>query len=355
MGILEFYKRGGTLLLFAALLILAACSSDSIEEGNNETGKQSGSESLDKVTVLLDWAWWPGHVPFIVAQEKGFYEDVGLEVELQQGQGSGTTAVAVGQGTHDLGHINQMSTARSISEGVPITAIATLQQKGATSLVGFEEMNLKNPEDVKGLRIGSTPSGSDAQLLPAFLSASGISLDEVEVVNMQGDAKIGALFNNTVDVISGDIYYYEGALAERERNSSSILFGDYGANSIGFGFIANNKYLEKEPEKVRLFLEATYKAYEYTYDNLDESIDLFIDKVDLADSHEFIKQNLISLRELYYSDNTKDKQLGWNSEENWKETLDLLEEFGGMKEQKQIDKYFTNEYLPEDKNYLSQE
>src|SRR5699024_4950629 len=214
------------------------------------------------------------------------------------------------------------------SNDVPITSIATYQQKGATSLtyIDVDDKKINSPEDIKGMKIGSTTSGSDSYLLPAFLEANNISEDEVNIVNMEGDAKLSALLSNKVDFISGDFYYYEAQLRSEGEETDSLIFSDYGANAIGNGFIANDEFLENNPEIVEKFLQATFKAIDYTYDNLDESIQIFIDRTDYTQSADFIQENLEGVKELRDNKDTKDKPFGWNSEEVWEETLNILYE-----------------------------
>src|SRR5690606_2263982 len=120
----------------------------------------------------------------------------------------------VGQGAYDVGHVNLTTAAQSIAKGVPIKSVATIANKGASALV-FKEGIINDVKDLIGKRIGTTAGGSDAQILPAFFNKNGIEASQVTLVNLPGDAKLGALLTGQIDVVSGDGYYYIALAAER--------------------------------------------------------------------------------------------------------------------------------------------
>src|SRR5690554_6448425 len=77
--------------------------------------------------------------------------------------------LAVGTGQGDIGWVDQSTASVSMLAGVPVKAVATVQEKNATGLTVLQGTDLDSPDDVRGLRIGSTPGGSDSTLVPAFL------------------------------------------------------------------------------------------------------------------------------------------------------------------------------------------
>src|SRR5262245_30098039 len=73
--------------------------------------------AAEKVTLRLDWSYWGGHAPFFVALEKGFFSRRGLEVAIQDGKGSRTTATVVGEGKEEFGFADAATVAHVISQG----------------------------------------------------------------------------------------------------------------------------------------------------------------------------------------------------------------------------------------------
>ena len=157
------------------------------------------------VRVVLDWAWLPYHSPFLLAQKNGYYEEEGLDVSIEQGRGSANTAVMLSQASFDIGHLNITNAAQLISKGGELTVVGIYQHKSGASFVGIaEKVDLTGPESLYGLRIGSTPGGSDALSIKIFTAAAGLDAEKLNVVSLESNAKTAALFSDRIDVVSGD-------------------------------------------------------------------------------------------------------------------------------------------------------
>ena len=305
-----------------------------------------GAFAADELTVRLDWSWWAGQTPMLLAKEKGFYADAGLDVEIVQGQGSKTTTMVVGENAEPIGHANLSTAAQSISAGVPITAVAGWWQQGPISLI-CTKPDITSPEDVKGLRIGATPTGSDGQILPAFLQANGLTTSDVSIVNMPGDAKFAGIVSGSVDWLSGDDYYDGPLLIEQGKEVSVLKYSDWGVTNMAFGIIANDEFLAENPEIVKRFLAATKRGLENTFANKQEAVDLFIDVTGNTQPASFHMSVLNAYEASLHTDRTEDKPIGWMASEDWAAMNDTLAKVGALSGRKPPEAYFSNAYLPQ--------
>lgn len=302
--------------------------------------------AADQISLRLDWSWWAGQTPMLVAEEKGFYDEVDLDVDIQQGQGSKTTTMVVGEGRDPIGHASLSTAAQSISAGVPITAVAGFWQSGPISLICIGD-DVETPADIVGKRIGSTPTGSDGQILPAFLKANGIDSDDISLVNMPGDAKFAAAASGQLDCLSGDDYYYAPQLEAQGKQVSVLRYADWGVTNLAFGIVVNNDFLAENPDVVRRFVAATRKGVEYTLANKDEAVSIFLDKTGNTLPEDFHKGILAAYEASLHTANTEGKPLGWMAEEDWDAMNATLEAYGGMSGRKPAETYFSNDYLPQ--------
>jgi NitT/TauT family transport system substrate-binding protein len=118
----------------------------------------------EKVRLLLDWGWLPYHSSFFLAQEKGYFKDAGVEVEVEQGRGSNTTAILVGQRGFDMGHLNVTNAAAAIAKGVPLLkVVAVYQHRSSALLVGHctGRAKLGGAGSAEGAEDRQHPGGSD--------------------------------------------------------------------------------------------------------------------------------------------------------------------------------------------------
>lgn len=306
------------------------------------------AQARDSVKFLLDWTWWPPQIPLIVAMEKGFFEDAGLSVEYRQGSGSSTTAQTVGQGTYDLGHVNLTTAAQNIAKGVPIRSVATISPFGASALV-FKNGAINDVNELLGKRIGSTAGGSDAQILPAFFEKNRIDMNDVQIVNLPGDAKLGALLSDQIDVVSGDGYYYIALAAERGFELDQMVFGDFEANTIGYGLVASEDFIANHPDRIERFVQAALRGYEYTDANMDEAIAIYKEVSDTTQSEETIYRILSGFLGLIKAGRSGEENpfSGINREADWSSTLEVLSNYGGLTSEKDQTEYWTNEFVPQ--------
>lgn len=299
------------------------------------------------VKLLLDWTWWPPHVPIVTAIEKGFFDRAGLNVEIRQGTGSGTTSQVVGQGTYDIGHVNLSSAAQAIAKGVPIRAIATVTAMGPPGMV-FRPGLVKKPSDVIGKRIGSTPGGSDSQILPAFLAANNIDPSQVRIVNMPGEAKLGALISGQIDIVSGDAIYFAALAGDKGLEVEHFGYGEHGANTIGYGFISNDAYMKNNGDTLRRFISAAMEGYRYTEANLPEAVAIY-KKVTSSSQPDKTVQDVykgyLTLLK-YKAEGRGGLYTGRNDPAVWTQALDILSKYAGLTSTKPQSEYWTNQFLP---------
>lgn len=325
----------------AALLAgagLVACG------GAGGDAKSSDGGKTEQVDVALDWNTYVAyHAPFLVAQDKGYFADEGLDVKLHLTAGSRDAALAVGTGKQDIGWVDLSTAAATMLADVPIEGVATVQAKGATALVVKDDSPIRAPDDLRGKRIGSTPAGSDATLLPAFLKANGLTTDDVDVVNLPANGKLAALLSGKVDAISGQGYYYASALGEQDEASRSILYADHGLNVLDHGFVANASFARDDASEVTAFLRAYRKALDDTVRDPAAACDLLVEEAGPSTNADMCREQLTGFAELLPAAGGR---WGANDPELWQRTVDVLRTYGGARGDKDVGEMQTNELLP---------
>ena len=298
-----------------------------------------------KVNVLLDWGWLPYHSVFLLAEERGFYKEAGLEVKIEQGRGSAATAVVVGQGNFDIGHINVTNAAQAIAKGVPLKVVAVYQHRSAACFIGVKDkVELKGPQSLKGIKIGSTPGGSDGLSLAVFSKINNLPEDSLDIVGLDGAAKRAALLNGTVDVVSGDSHAYAAILRGNGKEPAILMLADYGVPLLGFGFAVNETFLKREPHAIKRFLAATRRGFEVAAADPRAACVFIQSKVLVPGSVEQCVDYVTGLFALSQSPTNP----GWGrqSAEEWKKLIATLKGVDEIKSDKPVSEYFTNEFVP---------
>lgn len=303
------------------------------------------SAHAESLSVVLDWAWRPHHAPFVLAMEKGYYQDAGLDVRIEQGRGSASSAVLVGEQEFDLAHLNVTNAAQAIGKGVPIKVVAVYQHRTASAFIGVEgRVEIEEPEDLKGLKIGSTPGGSDQLGLTIFSKITGIPRQDLNVVSLESNMKTSALLTGQVDVVSGDTYAYFALVRDGGEEPVALAHADLGVPLLGFGFAANEEALEQKPEAIRTFLSVTKRAYAEATQDYEASCQLMMDAVDYIGSMEGCIDYFSNLVEL--SDAPGADDWGHQTSEEWEKLVGVLKEIGEIESDKPASAYYTTAVQP---------
>ena len=228
----------------------------------------------DKMTVLLDWFINPDHGPIIVAQENGYFAEQGLEVEIVPPADPSAPPRLVAAGQADLAVSYQPQLHLQIHEGLPLKRVGTLIATPLNCLLVLEDGPIKSPADLKGKKIGFSVAGVEEAVLGTVLGKYGVSLEDVEMINVnfslspslmsgQVDAVIGAYRNfelNQMDIegVPGTCFYIE---EEGVPAYDELIY------------VANPETMDLD--KVTRFLAATEKATQYIVNNPEKSWEIF--------------------------------------------------------------------------------
>jgi len=230
--------------------------------------------AADKMRLILDWFINPDHGPIIIAQEKGYFAEQNLEIEVIPPADPADPPKLVAAGKADLAVSYQPQLHLQVAEGLPLVRVGTLVATPLNCLLVLEDGPIKEISQLKGKKIGFSVAGVEEALLSAILKNNGVSFSDIELVNVnwslspslmsgQVDAVIGAFRNfelNQMDIegVKGKCFYLE----EEGLPSYDELI-----------YVANNENFDKE--KISRFLAATEKATQFIVNHPQESWEIF--------------------------------------------------------------------------------
>jgi len=231
--------------------------------------------AADKLTILLDWFVNPDHAPLIIAQQKGYFSDAGLDVELVAPADPNMPPKLVAAGKADLAVSYQPQLHMQVAEGLPLVRIATLVATPLSSLVVLKDGPIKTIADLKGRKVGYSVGGFEDALLGTMLGKSGLSLTDVELVNVN--------FSLSPSIISGQVDAVIGAYRNFELNQMDILKKpgrafypeEHGVPPYDELIIVANRASLSDARLVR-FLGALERGIQFLINHPDESWKLFI-------------------------------------------------------------------------------
>jgi putative hydroxymethylpyrimidine transport system substrate-binding protein len=233
------------------------------------------ARATEKLTVLLDWFVNPDHGPLVVAQERGFFAEAGLEVELIAPADPNIPPKLVAAGMADLAISYQPQLHLQVAEGLPLTRIGTLVATPLNTLVVLADGPIQSIADLAGRRVGFSVGGFEDALLAAMLSRHGLTIADVELVNVNFSLS-PALFAGHVDAVIGAFRNFELNQMDIEgRPGRAFYVEEEGVPPYDeLIVIANSERLGDA--RLRPFLDALERGVQYIVNHPAEAWDLFV-------------------------------------------------------------------------------
>ena len=166
------------------------------------------ARAADQLTLLLDWFVNPDHAPIIVAQELGYFADAGLEVEIIAPADPNDPPKLVAAGQAEIAISYQPQLHIQVDQGLPLARIGTLVATPLNSLVVLADGPIERVSDLAGRTVGFSVGGFEDALLGAMLTEHGLTLDDVELINVNFNLS-SALLTRQVDAVIGAFRNFE--------------------------------------------------------------------------------------------------------------------------------------------------
>jgi NitT/TauT family transport system substrate-binding protein len=306
-------------------------------------------QGKEKVVLLLNWYTYSEHAPFYLGKERGYFDQEGLDLDIQEGRGSGITVQAVAAGTANFGYADVPTMIKAASKGAPVTAVGVALQTSPMSVMGFAEKNIRKPEDIKGKIVAITPGDSMSQIWPLFLKKTNLKDSDFKQVAGDAQTKLNAVINGQADLLLG--YVMDQAIKLEDATHKQVYpirFADYGINMVSSGIIVQKDFLKNKPDVVKRFMRAASRSLEEATKNPDAAIDAMLKaqpKSGVKDTALIGLKNTIAL--YHGPDNPKDPPFKVGAK-NMTETLQLLVDYGGLDKASagKAEDYYTNSFLP---------
>jgi NitT/TauT family transport system substrate-binding protein len=305
--------------------------------------------AADKVTLMLNWYVYGEHAPFYYGKEKGFYAAEGIDLDIQEGRGSGVTAQAVAAKTATFGYVDVPTMMRASVKGAPIIAVGVALQTSPMSAMGFVEKNIRTADDLKGKTVATTPGDSMSQIWPLFLKKAGLRESDMTIVSGDATTKLNAVINGQADVLLG--YVMDQSMKIKDATGKDVYpikFADYGINLVSSGIITQKDLLKDNPDLVKRFMAASTKAIEAAVKDPKDAAQSILNANPKGGKIETLTQGF-ELTIPLYKDPTGKANRPFNvSDANMTDTVNVMVEYGGLEAGAKEDPktFYTNEYLP---------
>ncbi len=231
--------------------------------------------AAEKLTVLLDWFVNPDHAPLVVAQEKGYFDEVGLEVTLVPPADPSAPPRLVAAGEGDIAISYQPNLYLQAAADLPLVRFGTLVATPLNSLVVLADGDVKTIADLKGKTIGFSVGGFEDALLKEMLAGAGLRLSDVKLVNINF-ALTPALISGRVDAVIGAFRNFELTQLALEGRAGLAFYPEEHGVPAYDELILLARRDRVGDDRLKRFLAAMEKATLFLTNHPDEALALFL-------------------------------------------------------------------------------
>jgi putative hydroxymethylpyrimidine transport system substrate-binding protein len=176
--------------LLAAVLVavgLSACDDDGAEPGASQ-----------EATLVLDFQPNAVHTGIYTALHRGYFEDEGVDLTIQEPSASTDAPKLLEAGRTDLAIMDINDFGIALERGLELRAIAAVVQRPLAAVIAGDRNEVTRPRDLEGGTVGVTGLPSDDAVLDAVLEADGADPRSVDRVTI-GFESVAALSAGRVD------------------------------------------------------------------------------------------------------------------------------------------------------------
>lgn len=222
----------------------------------------------EKVSIQLQWVDQFQFAGYYVAKEKGFYQDAGLDVEIIKFDPKklAINEVMAGRSTYGIGRSSLLI---DRMKGKNIVVLSAIFQSSPFVLLSKKSLDIKTPRDLIGKKIMMTEDFQDTISVRAMLNSQGIGMDDLTFLEHSYNPL--DLANGKTDVMACYISNEPFVLKEKGIETNAISPEAYGFDFYSDILFTTESEIKKHPKRVRSFVDATLKGWEYAFANIPET------------------------------------------------------------------------------------
>ena len=228
----------------------------------------SSAQELD-IKFSLDWKFEGPSAAYLLALDKGYYAEEGLDVTIDTGQGSLEAIPRVASGVYQFGFadINSLIKFRDKNPDVGIQGILMVYDAPPFAIVTLAETGIETPRDLEGRVLGAPAADGAYAQWKAFVKANDIDASKVTINNIGFPLREPMLVAGEVDAITG--FSFSSFLNLKGTgvppdDITVFLMSDYGLDLYGNTIIVNPEFAAQNPAAVKGFVRATIRGWQDT-------------------------------------------------------------------------------------------
>lgn len=325
------------IILFLVIIVISAALIKISDSGEKtDTGKT-------KISIVLDYVPNTNHTGIFAAKEKGFYDELGLDVNIISAVEDGAlNMVSSGSADFGISFQEELAVALSLDSPMSVTAVAAVIENNTSGIVSLKDKGITRMKDLEGKSYATWNTPVYDAIIKNAVEADGGNFEKVKPVPVNSTDSLAS-----IQTECDAVWVFEGwdkAIADyMEIETNFIPFADYGSqfNYYTPVIICSDVFTETRKNDASRFMAATKKGYIYAMDNPDECAEIMSKHIP-----EMEKGKLLASQRLLSAKYANSKQnWGLIDQARWDGFFEFLYNENIISKSIPKGKGFTNEFL----------
>lgn len=334
----RFRSALATLLASAAIATLAAVP--------------LAAQAQTKIKMVLNWKYQGPQAWFFMAQDKGYFKAEGLDVEIDQGEGSSASISKVAAGVYQagFGDINALINLAATRPADAPVAVYMIYNTPPFTIVVKKDSPIKTPKDLEGKTVGGPANDGALKLFPAFAKVAKVDASKVNITNMAPNLREQMLLRGQVDAIFGftNTVYFSAKLVgiDPEKDLRFINYADFGMDLYSNAIVFSRAFVKDNPKAVAGFVKAVNRAINDSLANPEAAMDVVMKREPLLKRDVEKERLLATIKEEMNHPEIAKIGLGDVDPDRLKRAIAMVVDANGLPRTPPNDEVFDRSFLP---------
>jgi len=310
----------------------------------------SAHAQAPKVRFSLDWVVQGQHAPFLLAKGKGYFDQEGVDVTVDVGNGSAGTVQRLATGAYDMGFADLSTLIEFLGNNPSLPkaqAVYMVHERNPNALFALKKSGITKPADLKGKKISGPVFSSTRKTWPLFARATGLKVDDVswqnvapdmvEQVMVRGDVQLGSGFPTQLQIYN--------RLGVKTEDIVTLKYADFGVDLYGNAVLASAKFIAENPQAIAAVLRAINRAMKETIADPAAAVKFVMQRNPLLNEADELEK-LRLVMEFMDTANTRADGLGVVKKLRLENQVDDINMAFGLKTKPSPDFIFNSGFLP---------
>jgi len=310
-----------------------------------------GGAAAPRVRMALDWAFQAPNAFALVARDRGFFREAGVEVQVDRGSGSGRVPVSLASGAYEIGYADINPAIRFAAEnpGRGLLCVAVLHDRSPLCAIVRADGPVRAPKDLEGRTLAAPDFDAGRQLFPAFAKAAGLDAAKVNWQTVAPELREPMLVQRRADGVTG--FVTTSALALKglglgHEQQRVLMYYDHGLELYGGALLTTQAFAQANPQALRGCVAALIRGLRWQIANPAEAMQILRRADGLTDVPLETERHQMNLERCIATPHAHANGLSAVDPGRMQRGIRAVEESYGLPARLQAGEFYTPEFLP---------